>query len=255
VVSQEDEDVADELRRMLTDEGIDVLEDAVPIGVRGQSGDEVSVGLRTPDSEFTVDGTDIVVATGRIPNTEGIGLDVAGVDLNPRGYLAVNERLETSAPNVWGIGECCSGNPQFTHVSFDDYRIIRDNLAGGNRTRRDRLVPHCMFTDPELARVGLTEREAARRGVDVRVARLEMAAVLRTQTTGETRGFMKALVAKDDDRILGFTMLGTQAGEVMAVVQTAMIAGAPYTVLRDAVLAHPTMAEGLGPLFSNLPRS
>ncbi len=255
VVSQEDEDVADEVRRMLTDEGIDVLENAVPIGVRGQSGDEVSVGIRTPDSEFTVDGTDILVATGRIPNTVGLGLDVAGVELDPRGYLAVNDRLETSAPGVWGIGECCSQNPQFTHVSFDDYRIIRDNLAGGNRTRKDRLVPHCMFTDPELARVGLTEREAARRGVEVRVARLEMGAVLRTQTTGETRGFMKALVAKDDDRILGFTMLGSQAGEVMAAVQTAMIAGLPYTALRDAVLAHPTMAEGLGPLLSNLPGS
>jgi pyruvate/2-oxoglutarate dehydrogenase complex dihydrolipoamide dehydrogenase (E3) component len=253
LVSREDDDVADEVRRMLTDEGIDVLEDAVPIGVRGQSGDEVSVGIRTPDSEFTVDGTDILVATGRIPNTAGIGLDVAGVELDPRGYLAVNDRLETSAPGVWGIGECCSQNPQFTHVSFDDYRIIRDNLAGENRTRKDRLVPHCMFTDPELARVGLTEREAARRGVEVRVARLEMGAVLRTQTTGETRGFMKALVAKNDDRILGFTMLGAQAGEVMAAVQTAMIAGLPYTVLRDAVLAHPTMAEGLGSLFTNLP--
>jgi pyruvate/2-oxoglutarate dehydrogenase complex dihydrolipoamide dehydrogenase (E3) component len=253
LVSREDEDVADEVRRMLTDEGIDVLENAVPIGVRGQSGDEVSVDIRTPDSEFTVDGTDIMVATGRIPNTASIGLDVAGVELDPDGYLAVNDRLETSASGVWGIGECCSQNPQFTHVSFDDYRIIRDNLAGGNRTRKDRLVPHCMFTDPELARVGLTEREAARRGVEVRVARLEMGAVLRTQTTGETRGFMKALVAKNDDRILGFTMLGAQAGEVMAAVQTAMIAGLPYTVLRDAVLAHPTMAEGLGSLFTTLP--
>ena len=155
---------------------------------------------------------------------------------------------------MWGIGECCSGNPQFTHVSFDDFRILRDNLAGGNRTTRDRLVPHCMFTDPELARVGWTEKEANRRGVDVRVARLEMGAVLRTQTTGETTGFMKALVAKDDDRILGFTMFGAQAGEVIAAVQTAMIAELPYTRLRDAVLAHPTMAEGLGVLFSNVPR-
>ena len=254
IVGHEDEDVAGGVRRMLTDEGVDVLEDAEPVEVRGRSGDEVSVVVRTPEGEHTLDGTDILVATGRIPNTAGIGLDVAGVQLDARGYLAVNERLETTAPNVWGIGECCSEHPQFTHASFDDFRIIRDNLAGGNRTTSDRLVPYCMFTDPELARVGWTEREANRRGVEVRVARLEMGAVLRTQTTGETRGFMKALIAPDDDRILGFTMFGAEAGEVMAAVQTAMIADLPYTRLRDAVLAHPTMAEGLGGLFSNVPQ-
>jgi pyruvate/2-oxoglutarate dehydrogenase complex dihydrolipoamide dehydrogenase (E3) component len=254
VVGAEDDDIVDEVRRMLIDEGIDVLEAAVPVKVEGRSGDNVSVAVSTPGGDFSVDGTDIMVATGRIPNTAGIGLDLAGVQLDTRGFLAVNDRLETSAADVWGIGECCSDNPQFTHVSFDDFRIIRDNLAGGNRTRRDRLVPHCMFTDPELARVGWTEREAAQRGVHVRVARLEMGAVLRTQTTGETRGFMKALVA-DDDRIVGFTMFGAQAGEVTATVQTAMIAELPYQRLRDAVLAHPTMAEGLGPLLSNLPQS
>ncbi len=138
-------------------------------------------------------------------------------------------------------------------MSFDDFRIIRDNLAGGSRSAGDRLVPRCMFTDPQLARVGITEREAHRDGVEVRVARLPISAVLRTQTTGETRGFMKALVTADD-RIVGFTMFGAEAGEVMAVVQMAMIAGMPYQALRDAVLAHPTMAEGLGTLFSNVPQ-
>jgi pyruvate/2-oxoglutarate dehydrogenase complex dihydrolipoamide dehydrogenase (E3) component len=254
LVSHEDGDVAEELRRMLGDEGIDVLENAVPVSVNGQSGDEVAVVVNTLDGEHIVNGTSLLVATGRIPNTKGIGLDVAGVRLDERGYLLVNDRLETTAPNVWGIGECCSHNPQFTHVSFDDFRILRDNLAGGDRKRSDRLVPHCMFTDPELARVGLTENEAARRGIAVRVARLEMSAVLRTQTTGETRGFMKALVAEDDDRILGFTMFGAQAGEVTAAVQVAMMADLPYPRLRDAVLAHPTMAEGLGALFSNVPQ-
>ena len=228
-------------------------EAAETLGVRGRSGNEVSVIVRTSAGEQTVEGTDILIATGRIPNTAGIGLDVAGVKLDNRGYLDVNERLETSAPNVWGIGECCSGQPQFTHVSFDDFRILRDNLAGGNRTTGDRLVPHCMFTDPQLAHVGLTENEARRQDIEVRVAKLPMSAVLRTQTTGETKGFMKALVAAHDDRILGFTMIGAEAGEVMAAVQTAMIAGLPYTGLRDAVLAHPTMAEGLGGLFSNVP--
>ncbi len=254
VAAREDEDVADEVRRMLTEEGIEVLEAAETVGVRGRSGDEVGVIVRTPSGEQTVEGSDILVAAGRIPNTAGIGLDVAGVKLDGRGYLDVNERLESSAPNVWGIGECCSGQPQFTHVSFDDFRIIRDNLAGGNRTTGDRLVPYCMFTDPQLAHVGLTENEARRQDIEVRVARLPMSAVLRTQTTGETRGFMKALVAAHDDRILGFTMIGAEGGEVMAAVQTAMIAGLPYTGLRDAVLAHPTMAEGLGGLFSNVPQ-
>lgn len=168
-----------------------------------------------------------------------------------KGYVKVNDRLETTAPNVWAIGEC-AGSPQFTHASLDDFRIILDNLAGGNRTTRDRLMPSCLFTDPQVAHIGLTETEAQRRGVAVRIARLPMAAVLRTRTTDETRGFMKALIAAKDDRILGFTMLGPDAGEVMAVVQMAMLAGFSYTVLRDAILTHPTMAEGLNPLFSSI---
>jgi pyruvate/2-oxoglutarate dehydrogenase complex dihydrolipoamide dehydrogenase (E3) component len=195
-----------------------------------------------------------MVAAGRTANTAGIGLEQAGVELDGRGTIRVNERLETSAPEVWAIGEC-AGSPQFTHISEDDFRIIRDNLAGKDRSTRDRLVAYCMFTDPPLAHVGLSEGEAQRQGVTVRVARLPTSAVLRTQTTDERQGFMKALVG-DDDRILGFTMIAAESGEVMAAVQTAMLADLPYSRLRDAVLAHPTMAEGLGPLFSNvLPRS
>jgi pyruvate/2-oxoglutarate dehydrogenase complex dihydrolipoamide dehydrogenase (E3) component len=181
-----------------------------------------------------------------------IGREEAGVELDDRGYIRVNERLETSASEVWAIGEC-AGSPQFTHVSEDDFRIIRDNLAGGKRSTRDRLVPYCMFTDPPLAHVGLSEGEAQRQGVTVRVARLPTSAVLRAQATGERQGFMKALVGGSDDRILGFTMIGAEAGEVMAAVQTAMLADLPYSRLRDAILAHPTMAEGLGSLFSNVP--
>jgi len=189
---------------------------------------------------------------GRTPNTSGIGLDVAGVRLDERSYVAVNDRLETSAADVWAVGEC-AGSPQFTHVSFDDFRIIRDNLAGGHRSTRGRLVPYCMFTDPPLGRVGLSETEARRQGVAVRVARLNILSVLRSRTISETRGFMKALVEADGDRIVGFAMLGAEAGEVVAVVQTAMLAGMPYTGLREAILTHPTMAEGLGALFSNVP--
>jgi pyruvate/2-oxoglutarate dehydrogenase complex dihydrolipoamide dehydrogenase (E3) component len=164
----------------------------------------------------------------------------------------VNDQLETTAPDVWAMGEC-AGSAQFTHVSFDDFRIIRDNLAGGHRTTRDRLIPFCLFTDPPLARVGLNEREAGRRGIGVRVATLPMSAVLRTRTISETQGFMKALVDAQSDRILGFTMLGPEAGEVMAVVQTAMLAGMPYGGLREAIFTHPTMAEGLVFLFANVP--
>ena len=205
--------------------------------------------MRTASGEQTIEGSDILVATGRIPNTGGIGLDLAGVDLDDRGYIRVNGRLETTAPAVWAIGEC-AGSPQFTHASVDDFRIIRDNLAGGNRITRDRLVPYCMFTDPPLARVGLSESEARAQGVAVRIARLPMSAVLRTEATDEKQGFMKVLIGSDD-QILGFTMIGSEAGEVMAVVQTAMLAKLPYPRLRDAVIAHLTVAEGLGPLFSN----
>jgi pyruvate/2-oxoglutarate dehydrogenase complex dihydrolipoamide dehydrogenase (E3) component len=210
--------------------------------------------VRGPQGERVLEGSDLLVATGRTPNTAGIGLDVAGVKLDERGYVRVNDRLETSAPGVWAIGEC-AGSPQFTHVSEDDFKVIRDNLAGGKRTTRDRLIPFCLFTDPPLARVGLSEGEAKQRGVAVRVAKLPMAGVLRTWTLGEKRGFMKALVDARSDRVVGFAMIGPEAGEVMAVVQAVMLAGAPYTVLRDAIIAHPTMAEGLSSLFSGVPKA
>jgi pyruvate/2-oxoglutarate dehydrogenase complex dihydrolipoamide dehydrogenase (E3) component len=252
LMTREDPDVADEMQRILSDEGIQILVAADTLNVKGRSGQEVSLTVRTPSGEQRIEGSDILAAAGRVPNTAGIGLDEAGVELDARGYIHVNERLETTAPNVWAIGEC-AGSPQFTHASQDDFRIIRDNLAGGNRSTRDRLVPYCMFTDPPLAHVGLSEAEAKRQGVATRVARLPMKAVRRTATTDETQGFMKVLVGASDGRILGFTMIGAEAGEVMTVVQTAMLAGLPYPKLRDAVIAHPTMAEGLGPLFSNVP--
>src|SRR5712671_3159398 len=252
LMGREDSDVSQEMRRILSDEGIQILVDAQLLEVRGRSGEKVSLTVRSPSGEQTIDGSDIMVAAGRIANTAGIGLEQAGVELDGRGYIRVNERLETSAPEVWAIGEC-AGSPQFTHVSIDDFRIIRDNLAGGKRSTRDRLVPYCMFTDPPLAHVGLSEGDARRLGLPARVARLPMSAVLRAQTIDETRGFMKALVGASDDRILGFTMVGPEAGEVLAVVQTAMLADLPYSALRDAILAHPTMAEGLDPLLSNVP--
>jgi pyruvate/2-oxoglutarate dehydrogenase complex dihydrolipoamide dehydrogenase (E3) component len=252
LAGREDPDIAAAILEMLREEGVTVHLGAEVNAVQGRSGAGFSVQMHTPEGDRIIEASDILVAAGRTPNTAGIGLDLAGVALDERGYIAVNDRLETSAPDVWAVGEC-AGSPQFTHVSFDDFRIVRDNLAGGNRSTRDRLVPYCMFTDPPFGRVGLSEAEARHRGVAVRVARLPIAAVLRSRTMSETRGFMKALVEAEGERILGFAMFGAEAGEVMAVVQTAMLAGIPYTGLRDAILAHPTMAEGLGALFSNVP--
>jgi pyruvate/2-oxoglutarate dehydrogenase complex dihydrolipoamide dehydrogenase (E3) component len=252
LMGREDADASQEIRRILTEEGIQIHVPAELLKVSGRSGDAVSIALRTSSGERSVEGSHILVAAGRVPNTDGAGLDKTGVELDQRGFVKVNERLETSAADVWALGDC-AGSPLFTHISEDDFRIVRDNLGGGKRSTRDRLVPYCMFTDPPLAHVGLSERDAERLGVKTRVARLPMKAVLRAQATGETEGFMKALVADRDDRILGFTMVGAQAGEVMAVLHTAMMAGLPYTKLRDADLAHPTFAEGLGFLFANTP--
>jgi pyruvate/2-oxoglutarate dehydrogenase complex dihydrolipoamide dehydrogenase (E3) component len=252
LLSREDPDVAEEIRRILGAEDIKVLLGTDVLRVEGRSGERVQLRVKTAQGEQTVAASHILAATGRTPNTSGIGLDVAGVHLDTRGYIKVNDRLETTAPEVWAIGEC-AGSPQFTHVSEDDFRIIRDNLAGGKRSTRDRLVPYCLFTDPPLARVGMSEREARQRGIAFRIAKLPMSGVLRAWTTGETVGFMKLLVEARGDRILGFTMIGPEAGEVMAAVQTAILGGLPYTVFRDAILTHPTMAEGLNSLFSAIP--
>jgi pyruvate/2-oxoglutarate dehydrogenase complex dihydrolipoamide dehydrogenase (E3) component len=254
LVGREDFDIADAILQVFRTEGIEVILEAEPVRVQGRSGEGVSLLLRTPQGEPSIEGSDLLVAAGRTPNTAGIGLEAVGVELDARGYIKVNDRLETTAPDVWAIGEC-AGSAQFTHVSFDDFRIIRDNLAGGSRTTRDRLIPFCIFTDPPIARVGLSEREANRLGLKVRVAKLPMSAVLRTRTISEMNGFMKVLVDVHSDRLLGFTMLGPEAGEVMTIVQTAMLAGMPYTGLRDAIFTHPTMAEGLVFLCANVPPS
>ena len=251
LLANQDSDVVDALLQIFARDGIDVIAHAEIISVHGRSGTGVSLTVRTSSGEKTIAGSDILVATGRAPNTAGIGLEVAGVQLDQRGYVKVNDRLQTTARNVWAIGEC-AGSPQFTHISFDDFRVIRDNLAGINRTTRDRMIPSCLFTDPQVAHVGLTETEAGRQGIAVRVLKLPVAAVLRTRTIDENLGFMKALIETNGNRILGFTMIGPEAGEVMAAVQMAMLAGLPYTAVRDVILTHPTMAEGLNSLFSSV---
>jgi len=187
-----------------------------------------------------------------MPNTDDLGLEKPGVETDHAGFIKVDDELSTNVSGIWALGEC-AGSPQFTHVSEDDFRIVQANLHGGSRNTRDRLIPFCLFTDPEIARVGLNENEAAAAGRPYRVAKLPMQAVLRARTLSETRGFMKALVSYDSDEILGFTAIGPHAGEILSVVQTAMMGKLPYTALRDAVFTHPTMAEGLGPLFGGVP--
>jgi pyruvate/2-oxoglutarate dehydrogenase complex dihydrolipoamide dehydrogenase (E3) component len=235
----------------MTDEGVQVLLQTEVRNVTGRSGTGVALRVRAGAAERGFEASDILVATGRTPNTERLDAAKAGVELESRGYIRVNERLQTTAPDVWATGEC-AGSPQFTHVGEDDCRIVLDNLAGGNRTTRGRLIPYCLFTDPELAHVGLTESEARAQGVSYRIARVPMAMVLRAHTLSQTRGFLKALIGLDD-RMLGFTAFGVEASELMAVVQTAMVGGLPYTVLRDTIWTHPTAAEGLLGLFANPP--
>jgi pyruvate/2-oxoglutarate dehydrogenase complex dihydrolipoamide dehydrogenase (E3) component len=248
----EDEDASQGLEEMCRDEGITVVMNAKITRVEGNSGEWIRLLGSHGGADLSLEGTHLLVAAGRTPNTSGIGLEKAGVKTTDRGYVKVNERLQTTAEGVWAMGDC-AGSPQFTHISTDDFRVVSDNLAGGNRVTTGRQVPFCMFTDPELARIGLSETEAKRRGIAYRVAKLPMAAVLRAMTISETRGFMKVLIEAESDRILGFTMFGAGAGDVMAAVQMAMLGGLPYTAIRDAVIAHPTMPEGLILLFGNVP--
>ncbi|WP_251106690.1 dihydrolipoyl dehydrogenase family protein [Alloacidobacterium dinghuense] len=249
---REDEDVSQALHELCHDEGIELALNTVIRAAEGESGKSTKLRVVQNGSEKTIEGSHLLVATGRTPNTAGIGLEVARVELTDRGYIKVNERLQTTAPGVWAVGDC-AGSPHFTHISFDDFRVIVDNLSGHDRVTTGRQVPFCMFTDPELARVGLNENEAKAQGIAYRLARIPMAVDLRTRTLSETRGFMKALVDTKSDRILGFTVFGVGGGEIMGAVQIAMIAGLPYTALRDAVLTHPTLLEGLIALFSSVP--
>jgi pyruvate/2-oxoglutarate dehydrogenase complex dihydrolipoamide dehydrogenase (E3) component len=252
LMHREDDDVTEALQNLFEDEGIDTVLNATVKRISGKSGQSVRIVIEQRGAEKTLEGSHLLVAAGRSPNTEGIGLELAGVELTDRGYIKVNERLQTTAPGVWAIGEV-AGSPQFTHVSVDDFRVVYDSITGGKRVTTGRLVPFCLFTDPEFARVGLSEKEAKAQGIAYRLFKIPMEAVMRATTLAETRGFLKALVETGGDRILGFTGLGVGAGEVLSSVQIAMVAGLPYTALRDAILTHPTLVEGFIPLFSSVP--
>ncbi|MGB6688980.1 MAG: FAD-dependent oxidoreductase [Terracidiphilus sp.] len=252
LLHREDEDVTEGIRKLCEEEGIDLALNVTVQRASGKSGQSVRLTLLHERAERTIEGSHLLVTGKRSPNTKDIGLELAGVEVTERGYIKVNERLETTAAGVWAVGEV-AGSPQFTHISEDDFRVVRDNILGGNHVTTGRQVPFCLFTDPEFARIGLSETQAKQQGIAYRLFKVPMAAVLRARSLMETRGFLKCLVERDTDRILGFAAFGVGAGEIMGCVQIAMLGGLSYTTLREAVLAHPTIPEGLVSLFSSTP--
>ncbi|MEU7472658.1 FAD-dependent oxidoreductase [Streptomyces sp. NPDC044984] len=245
LLPQEDPDITEVLAEYLREDGVEMVRG---VTVKDVVREEDGLRLLLDDGRSLV-ADDILAATGRDPVTAGLGLDAAGVRTDARGFIRVDDRLATDAPHTWAVGDV-AGSPQFTHVSLDDYRVVKENIAGGTRSTSRRLIPWNLFTDPELARVGLTEAQARATGRNVRVAKLPVKAIPRSRTLRDTRGLWKAVVDRDTEEILGVALLGPESSEVLTVVQTAMWAGLPYTALRDGLIAHPTMAEGLNALFT-----
>ncbi len=251
ILSQQDPDIAIAVQTLLEQDGIEFLLKAKVLRV-DRTGNETILQIQVGDREIILQGSHLLVAVGRAPNTDSLNLAAAGVATDTRGFIQVNDRLETNVPGIWALGDI-NGGPQYTHISLDDYRIIKTNLIdGGDRTTGDRLVPSCLFIDPELAHVGLTETEAQQQGYAIRLAKIDASAVPRARTLGQTDGLLKAIVDADTGRILGCSLLCHEAGEVISTVQMVMQAQMPYTVLRDGILTHPTMTEGLNILFSKL---
>ena len=250
LLEREDPDVAEEVTKILREDGIEVLLQANALRVEPTSNGGIQMTVSTPNQEHrTLTGSHLLVATGRVPNTEKLNLTAAGVKASENGAIQVDDRLETNVPGVFALGDV-KGGPAFTHVAFNDFRILRTNLLeGGHATTTGRLVPNTVFMDPQLGRIGLTETEARTQGRNIRVAKLPMSMVLRALDVGEPRGFMKAIVDADTNQILGAAILGIEGGEIMAVVQVAMMGNLPYTALRDGMFSHPTLAEALNYLF------
>jgi pyruvate/2-oxoglutarate dehydrogenase complex dihydrolipoamide dehydrogenase (E3) component len=246
----EDEDVADEVAGILRDDGITVLTSSTPVRVETADGNRVRLTVRTEDGERLVDGSQLLSAIGRVPNTEALTPGAAGIRLDERGFIEVDEYLQTSVPGVYAMGDV-KGGPAFTHLSYDDYRILYANLIKGQKaSTRDRIVPYTVFIDPQLGRVGMTEREARTQGRAIRVAKLPMSAVIRALETGETRGFMKAVVDADSGQILGCAVIGSEGGEIMTMIQVAMLGKLTHTAMAGAIFTHPLLAEGLNGLFA-----
>jgi pyruvate/2-oxoglutarate dehydrogenase complex dihydrolipoamide dehydrogenase (E3) component len=252
LLMNEDGDVSDEVTKIFREDGITVLTGTTSQQVQSVRGGHIQLTVRKPQDEQQLIGSHLLAAIGRVPNTEALTPEAAGIQLDKGGYIRVNEQLETNVRGVFALGDV-KGGPAFTHVSYDDFRILRTNLLEhGSATTRDRLVPYTIFIDPQFGRVGMNENEARKQGRNIRVAKLPMNAVIRALETGETRGFMKAVVDADTQRILGCAVLGLEGGEIMAIIQVAMMGKLPYTDLKDAVFTHPTLAEGLNALFMTL---
>lgn len=248
LLNREDSDVAEEVRKILREDGVEVLVNARAKRV-AQVGQGIRLYVEVGDQTTTIDGSHLLVATGRTPNSDTLNLSVAGVRTDERGFIAVNERLETNVDGIYALGDI-KGGPAFTHISYDDFRILRANLLERkSASTMSRQVPYCLFIDPQLGRIGMTENEARMRGCQVRVAKLPMTSVARALEVDETRGFMKAIVDGETNQILGAAVLGIEGGEIMSVMETAMMGKLPYTALRDATFAHPTLAESLNNLF------
>jgi pyruvate/2-oxoglutarate dehydrogenase complex dihydrolipoamide dehydrogenase (E3) component len=247
---REDEDVSDEVAAIFRDDGITVLTSSTPVRVESACDVRLRLIVRTRDGERQVEGSHLLSAVGRVPNTDALMPEAAGIHLDDHGFIEVDEYLETSVPGVYAMGDV-KGGPAFTHLSYDDYRILHANLIRHQKaSTRDRIVPHTVFIDPQLGRVGLTEGEARQKGRAIRVAKLPMSAVVRAIETGETRGFMKAVVDADSGQILGCAILGSEGGEVMTMIQVAMLGGLTRTAMAEAIFTHPLLAEGLNTLFA-----
>ena len=250
LLGREDADVADAVADIMREDGIQVMLRSQPTRAEQSADDSIRIGVSAPDGEQMVDGSHLLIAAGRVPNTDRLEVSTADVEIDKAGYVKVNERLETNIPGIYALGDV-KGGPAFTHISYDDFRIIRTNLIDhGQASTLNRLVPYTVFIDPQLGRVGLGEEEARARGLHIRVAKLPMSRVARALEVGETRGFLKAIVDADTDRLLGAAALGIEGGEIAAQLQIAMLGGVCSATLRDAVFAHPTLAESLNGLFS-----
>jgi pyruvate/2-oxoglutarate dehydrogenase complex dihydrolipoamide dehydrogenase (E3) component len=246
----EDEDVSDEVAAILRDDGITVRTSSTPTRVEPAGGSRLRLTVRAKDGERQFEGSHLLSAIGRIPNTGALIPEAAGIRLDDHGFIQVDEYLETSAPGVYAMGDV-KGGPAFTHLSYDDYRVLHAGLVRHEKaSTRDRIVPYTVFIDPQLGRVGMTEREARAQGRAIKVAKLPMSAVIRAIETGETRGFMKAVVDAGTGQILGCAILGSEGGEIMTMIQVAMLGKLTYTAMADAIFTHPLLAEGLNTLFA-----
>ena len=251
LIQREDPDVSAEVEKILKEDGIEVL-NSVEVARIERNGKGARVHLKSDSGDSAVEGSHVLVAVGRAPNSRDLGLEAAGVGVDKFGFITVDSGLRTSAANVYAIGDV-KGGPAFTHISYDDFRVLRDNwLHGASANIDGRMVPNCMFIDPQLATVGLNETEAQKRGLKFRVAKLPMANVARALEMSETRGFMKAIVDTDTKQILGCTVLGVEGGEIMSMLQIAMMGKLPYTAIKEGIFAHPTLAESLNNLFMTL---